>query len=250
MQAKFQSNVGALLFLARCTMPQIAYAVGRLGRFAGNSGPPHWKEMQHLIRYIKTVRTMGITYRRPSVGDPAFTKAFAPTAILAEWNAKRQNFRTYTDSDFAGCPDTSRSTSGLIVSWMSAAVSWGSTLQACVTLSTAEAEMVAMSKAAQELIWVRRLIGEIMGGSITTPTPLYCDNIATLQLLKQRVHHLRTKHISLRNNFIKEQRDLGNLDAIYVPTDSNTADVFTKPCNQTVMDRHIKQITGQEPKYV
>ena len=174
-------------------------------------------------------------------------------AVLSEGRVVqkcRQNFRTYTDSDFAGCPDTSRSTSGLIVSWMSAAVSWGSTLQACVTLSTAEAEMVAMSKAAQELIWVRRLIGEIMGGSITTPTPLYCDNIATLQLLKQRVHHLRTKHISLRNNFIKEQRDLGNLDAIYVPTDSNTADVFTKPCNQTVMDRHIKQITGQEPKYV
>ena len=50
-------------------------------------------------------------------------------------------------------------------------------------------------------------------------------------------------------NFIKEQRDFGMLEPIYVPTDSNTADVFTKPCNQTVMDRHIKQITGQEPKY-
>ena len=249
MQAKFQSNVGALLFLARCTMPQIAYAVGRLGRFASNSGPPHWKEMQHLIKYIKTARNMGITYRRPTVGDPTFVRSQLPVAIVAEWNQKRQHFRCYTDSDFAGCPDTSRSTSGLTVCWMSAAVSWASTLQACVTLSTAEAEMVAMSKAAQEVIWVRRLVGEIMGGTLKVPTPLYCDNVATLQLLSQRVHHLRTKHISLRNNFIKEQRDLGNLEPIYVPTDSNTADVFTKPCNQTVMDRHIKQITGQDPKY-
>ena len=86
---------------------------------------------------------------------------------------------------------------------MGAAVSWSSALQACVTLSTAEAELVALSKAAQEVIWMRRLMQEMRGEDLTydgspTPIPIYCDNKATLDIVKYRKEHSRTKHIQLR----------------------------------------------------
>ena len=249
-QEKYRSNVGIFLFLARCTLPAIAYAVGRLARFGSNSGPPHWKEMQHLVKYVKSVRNSGLKYTRPDPKDPLFINAATPTAIMSEWNRNKPHFRCYTDSDFAGCPDTNRSTSGNCIRWMGAAISWGSTLQACVTLSTAEAEMVALTKGAQDVIWLRRFISELCGSDIKVPSPIYCDNRATLALLENRQFHSRTKHIALRENFVRERTDTLELSPIFVPTLSNAADVFTKPCNQTVMDRHWHFLTGMSPTYV
>ena len=248
-QEKFRSNVGAILFLARCTMPTLSYAIGRLGQFASNSGPEHWREMQHLCKYIKSVRHMGLRFSRPKPGDPAYLNSFVPTAILASWNKDKPHFKFYTDSDFAGCPDTSRSTSGGVITWMGASISWSSRLQACVTLSTAEAEMVAMSKATQEVIWLRRFIAELMGGKIPVPSEVHCDNRASLLLVDNRVHHSRTKHISLRENFIREQKDAGQVNPVYVPTLENLADSFTKPVHQKTLDAHYLALTGMEPRY-
>ena len=247
-QAKYRANVGALLFLTRCTLPQISYAVGRLGRFSSNSGPEHWKEMTHLLKYIRTVRNMGIVYTRPK---SLYCHTLVPSLILSNWNKqKSEHFISYTDSDFAGCPDTLRSTSGGVVSWMGAAICWNSSLQACVTLSTAESEMVALSKGAQEVIWLRRFIGELMGGKITVPTKIYCDNQATLQLIDNRVHHSRTKHIALRQNFVREHKDSNELDPQYIATTLNISDMFTKPVNKSTMDSHIPLLTGMKPIYI
>ena len=251
-QAKFRANVGALLFLTRCTMPQISFAVGRLGRFASNSGPDHWKEMEHLFKYLGSVKNTGIRYCRPSFSDKteAARDSLLPQAIISSWNNnKSSSFQCYTDSDFAGCPDTSRSTSGVTVTWMGAAICWMSSLQACVTLSTAEAEMVALSKAAQEAIWLRRFLGELMRKEISIPTTLHCDNLATLALVDNRVHHARTKHIMLRQNFVREHKDSGELNPVHIATDANIADGFTKVLNQVTMDKHSLAITGLQNSY-
>ena len=122
-------------------------------------------------------------------------------------------------------------------------------MQACVTLSTAEAEMVAMSKATQEVIWLRRFIAELMGGKIPVPSEVHCDNRASLLLVDNRVHHSRTKHISLRENFIREQKDAGQVNPVYVPTLENLADSFTKPVHQKTLDAHYLALTGMEPRY-
>ena len=245
-QQKFRSNVGALLFLARCTMPTIAYAVGALGRFSSDSGPPHWAEMEHLLKHIYSIRTMGLryTYNRD---DPDSVIA---TSIVCNWNkyVVDDYFIAYTDSDFAGCPDTSRSTSGNVLIWMGAAVSWASALQACVTLSTAEAEMVALSKASQEVIWFRRLMQDL-GHASKIPTPIYCDNQATLRLIKHRVHHSRTKHIELRKNFTKEHVETEELNPQYIVSADNLADCFTKPIKLSIIEQHFQFITGMPLTY-
>ena len=131
---------------------------------------------------------------------------------------------------------------------MGAAVSWSAALQACVTLSTAEAEMVALSKAAQEVVWFRRLMQDLRGEELP-PSLIYCDNNATLGLIKNRVHHSRTKHIKLRQNWVLEHTTSGELQPIYIPTNLNLADSFTKPVKKAILEEHFFYITGIELSY-
>ena len=222
-------------------MPTISHAVGVLGRFASKSGPQHWEEMNHLLHYISNIRTCGIKYTNTSSGEII--------CKTSNWNKYSSGFFVaYTDSDFAGCPDTCRSTSGNIITWMGAAVCWNSGLQACVTLSTAEAEMVALCKAAQEVIWLRRLLQELRG-SEAEPSKIFCDNQATLRLCQNRVHHARTKHIALRQMFITEHTDSGELEPTHIPTNDNLADCFTKPVKRTILESHFREITGMDLVY-
>ena len=132
---------------------------------------------------------------------------------------------------------------------MGAAICWMSILQACVTLSTAEAEMTAMSKMAQEVIWVRRFISELLGADIKVPTTIHCDNTAALALVDNRVHHARTKHIKLRQNFIREHKETGELNPVYIDTASNIADSFTKVVPPLTLEGHYLSITGMEVAY-
>ena len=193
---------------------------------------------------------MGIKYSRPVQGQSGYVSSLIPTAIMTSYNSQNvAHFQCYTDSDFAGCPDTLRSTSGGCIVWMGAAISWASQLQACVTLSVAEAEMVAMSKATQELIWTRRFISELMDSKFTVPSTIHCDNTAALALVDNRVHHARTKHISLRQNFIREQKLAGHVNPIHIATELNLADGFTKPVNQATHDNHCQYLTGMKPTY-
>ena len=131
---------------------------------------------------------------------------------------------------------------------MGAAVCWSAALQACVTLSTAEAEMVALSKAAQEVVWFRRLMYDLREEDLP-PSLIYCDNNATLGLIKNRVHHSRTKHIKLRQNWVLEHTNAGEIEPTYIPTDINLADSFTKPIKKSILEEHFTYLTGMELTY-
>jgi len=60
----------------------------------------------------------------------------------------------YSDADWVGDTDDRKSTSGYLFRISRTAVSWRSKKQTCVTLSTAEAEYMALANATQEAIWI------------------------------------------------------------------------------------------------
>jgi len=102
-----------------------------------------------------------------------------------------------------------------------------------------EAEYMSLSDASREAIARQQLYIDL---NIQNSTPLlYSDNQAALAIAQNPVHHQRSKHIDIRNHFIKNavQNDQVKID--YVPTANQTADVLTKALGP---QKHVRCIEG------
>jgi hypothetical protein len=100
----YASLVGTLMYAQICTRPDIAYVVGVLGRFQSDLGLDHWRVAKKVLRYLQGTQDYMLTYNRSDLLE-----------IVG-----------YIDSDFAGCPNSRKSTSGYIFLLASGAVSWRS----------------------------------------------------------------------------------------------------------------------------
>ncbi|WMV44256.1 hypothetical protein MTR67_037641 [Solanum verrucosum] len=132
----------------------------------------------------------------------------------------------YTDSDMAGDVDTRKSTLGYLITFAGGAVSWQSSLQKCVTLSTTEAEFIAAVEACKELIWMKRFLGEL--GCAQERCVLYCDSQSAIHLGKNSTFHGRSKHIDVRYHWIRDVLDSKLLELEKIHTNDNGSDMMTK----------------------
>uniref|UniRef100_A0A2N9FA52 Uncharacterized protein n=1 Tax=Fagus sylvatica TaxID=28930 RepID=A0A2N9FA52_FAGSY len=142
----------------------------------------------------------------------------------------------FSDADWAGCPNTRRSTTGYCIYLGANCISWASKKQATVSRSSAEAEYRAMASAAAELTWLTYLLHDL-GISLPTPPVLFCDNTSALHMTVNPVFHARTKHIELDFHFVREKVAAGALTTQYVPSQSQIADLFTKVVSKDVFHR-------------
>ncbi|MCO5588730.1 hypothetical protein L7F22_042689 [Adiantum nelumboides] len=134
--------------------------------------------------------------------------------------------RGYTDSDYAGDLDKRRSTSGYVFTLAGGAIYWRSRLQDCITQSTTEAEYVAANEACKEAIWLGRLVADL--GIKVDMLELYCDSQSAIQLAKNPVFHLKTKHIDVKYHFIREVVEDQQIQLMKIHTKDNPADLLTK----------------------
>uniref|UniRef100_A0A5S6Q5K6 Reverse transcriptase Ty1/copia-type domain-containing protein n=1 Tax=Trichuris muris TaxID=70415 RepID=A0A5S6Q5K6_TRIMR len=106
------------------------------------------------------------------------------------------------------------------------AISWFSQKQKGVALSTTEAEYVAASEAAKELIWLKNLYNEL---AVVQPKPtLFVDNMGAVKLSKNPEFHKRTKHIAVRFHFVREKWKEGEFDVQHIGGEHQKADILTK----------------------
>jgi hypothetical protein len=134
----------------------------------------------------------------------------------------------YSDADFAGNPDTRRSTTGTIFTMFGAAVNWRTRLQKLVTLSTFEAELVALCETAKEALWMTELL-ENLDIKLEGPVTIYEDNAAALAVATSGRRQARNKWMDLRYFWIHEQIARGVFDIKKIHTSEMLADIFTKP---------------------
>ncbi|XP_062539213.1 uncharacterized protein LOC134207527 [Armigeres subalbatus] len=157
------------MYIAVCARPDIMNSAAILGRkFSAPSGSD-WTAVKRVIRYLKGTRDWRLNLGGDSGG-----------------------LVVYSDSDFAGYAGTRKSTTGYVLFYFGGAVSWASRRQDCVTLSTLEAEYVALTETCQVVVWMLSDLGETQ----TVATTVNEDNQGCLSFARSERSTKRSKRQS------------------------------------------------------
>ena len=201
----YQAAVGSLNYAAIATRPDLSTAVGKLSQFMKNPSSEHWSAIKRVLRYVKGTLDLGLKF--------SHSDNFVLTG--------------YSDSDWAGCIDSRKSTSGYVFRVGNCTVSWSSKKQSVIALSSTEAEYIALCSAAQETVWLRNLLSDVRLKQ-TGPTTVFEDNQGAICLSKNPKNHPRTKHIDVKYHYTRDLVERNIMEVIYIPTGEMLADALTK----------------------
>jgi len=174
----YASAIGSLMYVMVCTRPDIAHAVGVVSRYMSNPGKQHWEVVKWIMRFLK--------------GSSKTCLSFTAGGLKLEG---------FVNADLAGDVDSRKSTTGYVYTLGGTVVSWSSTLQKIIAFSTIEAEYVAVSESAKEIVWLQSFLKEL--GKMNGKGTLYSDSQSAIFFAKNPVFHSRTKHIQIKYHFIR-----------------------------------------------
>ena len=226
-----------LTYLARNTRPDIEYAVHQCARFQCDPREPHANAIKRIGRYLIATKDKGISFK--------------PTGDLS-------HFECFVDADFAGAytketcedPNSVKSRTGCVIKYAGCPITWFSRLQTEIALSTTEAEYIALSSAAREVLPLREMITElkpilnIPDANLVIKCTLFEDNMGAEELAKIPKNRPRTKHIAVKYHHFREAVKIGILMVERVDTTNQLADIFTKPLARVPLEHLRLRIMG------
>ena len=217
---KYLQMFGSLNYLPSISRPDLAYATGLIGRYNANPNQTHMDAATRMYAYLKDTINRGICYTKD-----------AP------------ELKGFVDSDYGGCYDTAKSTTGWVYILGGSPISWSSRRQQTVSLSLCEAEYVAATEAAKEAIWIKGFINNLRLPDYHVDTvPLHIDNNSAYKLAKNPEMHQRTKHIAIRHHFIRQCVEEGEILLTWIKGTNNVADAFTKPLARPMFESFLKDM--------
>ena len=207
-QNLYRQAVGCILYAALGSRPDFAYAIGVLGRFAGDPSVHHWKAIKHLLRYIKGTLHLSLLLVHKDVSS---------TGLFA-----------YADADHGGDAVASKSTSGYLVYTDGILIHWKSKKQRVVAQSTMEAELIAVVETWKCMQWVHDMLSELGHWHLDCKTLLYNDNQSAVQVLSSGNFSSDCRHMRMRFHHVVDRINKHELAIEYVPTGEMRADGLTK----------------------
>jgi hypothetical protein len=153
---------------------------------------------------------------------------------------------SFSDADWAGCPDDQRPTRGFAIYLGSNLISWSAQKQKTVSRSSTESEYKSLDDPVAELTWLETLLRELHVPMPSVPT-LWCDNLGATYLSANPVFHARTKHVEVDFHFVREKVAQRKLLVQFMKTDDQIADVFTKalPAQRFLLLRSKLQVASR-----
>lgn len=221
LNVNYRAVVGALNFLSITTRPDITFAVSSLSQFLNRPGITHWEACKHTLRYLKGTENYALCLAKPTSSGISLT--------------------THVDSDWAGCPIERKSVSAYVVLWGNNLVSWSSKKQKSTTMSSTEAEYIALCEATKETMWLSMVIKYSLNLS-HSPTPaLFEDNSGAVLLANNESNHsgFKTKHMDVRYHYVRQMVKAKAITVSLISTSKNLSDFLTKSLNGTSLRRAL-----------
>jgi ribonuclease HI len=216
----YRQLVGKLMYLL-ATRPDLSFAMKELSRFNDANSEVHWNAAKSTLGYLRAYAAQGL-----------LLKPLSENRITA-----------YVDASYAEELDTRKSTTGKIVFWGDNVISYKSKTQPIVTQSSFEAELMAISSVAQDILWLRNVLEEL-GYEQTKPSIVYTDSQSVIKWITRgkSSSRQRSKHIDVRALKIIELVESKVVELRYIPTEDNIADAFTKSLGRNKFHFHMNKV--------
>jgi hypothetical protein len=188
----YLSAIGALLYLANNTRPDIAFAVKCLTRPSVAPTMRHWNSIKNILRYLAGTIDLGLYFQKNQ------------DSKLIE----------YADAGYLSDPLNAKSQSGYVFLHGGTTISWKSCKQTLVATSTNHSKIIVLYEASRECAWLHIMIDHTQKscgiGAIELPTIIFEDNAACVAQMQMRyIKTNYTKHISLKLFYPHELQEGG-----------------------------------------
>jgi Reverse transcriptase (RNA-dependent DNA polymerase) len=216
----YRELVGALQYLVSHSRPDVAHAVRALSQKTSDFTWEDYCKGLRVLRYLQGTVHYGVLFK---------------VRHNQAWN-----LTVFTDSDHARDPIDRKSISGYVSQIDGNSVAWGSHKQSIVAQSTMEAEYIACNEGVRDLMWVQSLCQELKQ-ECDVPL-LRSDNTASIFLMQRPGKHNKSKHIEIKYHYVRHFVEQDQLLVEHCRSDTNTADIFTKPLGRTKFEKFRQQL--------
>jgi hypothetical protein len=228
VKPQFQELVGSFGWLSNTGRPDLAKVTMALSQKCSNPTREDLLVAKGVLRYLSGTRDLALQY-------PADA---APDSITKDPSLVRMETCGLSDADWASDGSDRKSVSGYAFYYGNCLVSWSASKQRAVALSSTEAEFYALAHSMREAMCLKMFIKSLWI-PCPDPFPIFADNESTIALISGETVSSRSKHIDVRYHFIRDQvNNLKTFVLNWVPTQDNTADIFTKPLAATLFAHH------------
>ena len=204
--SSYQKYVGRLLYAITKVIPDCANTIRELSCYMSAPSGPHWRALKQLLCYLKH------RYKPLKLRAPTELRVIA--AFDADW-ASDKNDRKSISSYVTTIGGT-------------ALTNFQSKKQQTVVLSSCEAETMAGTLCAQDVLFTRNLLREIVGERLLSLSYIYGDNVASLFLAQNNSLGQRSKHIDIKHRFMHDLVVNDDVELRHVRSEDNSADIGTK----------------------
>ena len=216
------------MFLIKYSRPDIANSVRELSKVNDGATEGQYRELMRIIKHVKDTRNHGLKYDVSKYD----IKELISWVVLA-----------FSDSDFAGDKNSRKSVTGYGVYVLGCLVAWKSRGQKTVALSSCEAEYLAVADVCTEILFIRSLL-TFIGINVEYPITVKCDNVGAIFLGYNAKTSPRTKHVDIKAHFVREYVSEGIVKIIFVKSEDNDSDIWTKNTDKKTYVRHRGKFMG------
>jgi hypothetical protein len=219
----YMNAVGALIYLAYTTRPDILYAVNRVAQKTQQPNNEDVMRVKRIFRYLAGTRGLGLVYRRCSSDSQRGNAS----------DVDVMSIKVYVDAAWDVYPD-SKSQSGYVIMVGGCNVYSNSCKQGITSQSSCESELVAMVDGSNEAIGIRYLVMELYNlksyeiNRINIYVFLFTDSQSGIDICKKEKLSL-PRHMNRRYNIIRERVLNNDVIINYISTKNQIADILTKP---------------------